>query len=265
MTYDVLLIQHSIAGVDDCNFPLHQADMFKTLRPAGNLPFRLASRSCRGRQAYHVVGNVARRRDGVAPPPPKNPVAYEKEIYDKGLRYERPRFTFQTNKWQALAEERMSAEARGYVVGNAGDGETARKNSEAFAKWSIVPQRLVKTDGLPDLSVDVLGQRHPFPIAVAPVGVQRIFHGEGELASAAAAARENVPYIMSTASSTSIEDVAEANGGGVRWFQLYWPTNEHNDITASILQRAKASGFTTLFVTLDTYILGWRPSDMDNG
>ena len=70
---------------------------------------------------------------------------------------------------------------------------------------------------------------------------------------------------MSTASSTSIEEVAKANGDGVRWYQLYWPSNEHNDITKSILSRAKKAGFSALFVTLDTYILGWRPTDMDNG
>lgn len=68
-----------------------------------------------------------------------------------------------------------------------------------------------------------------------------------------------------TASSTSIEDVAEANGDdGHRWYQLYWPPNANNDITISILNRAKKAGFKALFVTLDTYVLGWRPSDMDN-
>ena len=97
------------------------------------------------------------------------------------------------------------------------------------------------------------------------MGVQRIFHTDGELASAAAAAKEGVPYIMSTASSCSIEDVAEANGDGVRWFQLYWPGNEHEDVTKSILDRAKKAGFSALFVTTDTYMLGWRPADMDNG
>lgn len=151
------------------------------------------------------------------------------------------------------------------MVGNAGQGETNRKNSEAFKKWSIVPNRLIKTTELPDLSTKVLGIESPWPIAVAPVGVQRIFNPEGEEASARAAAGEGVPYIMSTASSTSIEDVAKANGDGTRFFQLYWPTNEHNDITKSMLTRAKSSGFKALFVTLDTYILGWRPSDMDNG
>lgn len=194
-----------------------------------------------------------------------NPIEYETSIYQKGLKYERPPFTFKPLDWERLADERMSAESKGYVVGSAGTGETARKNREAFAKWSIVPRRLVKTDGFPDLSVDIFDRRLPFPIACAPVGVQRIFNPDGEVAAAAAAAAQSVPYIMSTASSTSIEDVAKANGGGVRWYQLYWPMNEHNDITISILDRAQRAGFSALFVTLDTYILGWRPSDMDNG
>ncbi|KAI1120830.1 putative FMN dependent dehydrogenase [Nemania abortiva] len=194
-----------------------------------------------------------------------NPIEYESSIYQKGLRYQRPPFTFKPLEWEALAAERMSADSRGYVMGSAGTGETADKNRAAFAKWSIIPRRLVKTTSLPDLSVGALGQKLPFPIACAPVGVQRIFNQDGEMAAAAAAAKQNVPYIMSTASSTSIEDVARAHGDGVRWFQLYWPPNEQNDITISMLDRARRDGFSTLFVTLDTYILGWRPSDMDNG
>lgn len=74
-----------------------------------------------------------------------------------------------------------------------------------------------------------------------------------------------MPYILSSATSTSIEEVAEANGDGSRWFQLYWPKNEDEEITISMLDRARNSGYTALVVTLDTYILGWRPSDMDNG
>ncbi|ETN38209.1 uncharacterized protein HMPREF1541_06240 [Cyphellophora europaea CBS 101466] len=217
--------------------------------------------------AYRASSNVAHRAsDQAAPPAPANPIEYENSVYRRGLEFSRPPFSFKPSSWEPAAQERMSAEATGYVVGNAGTGETNRKNREAFAKWSIVPARLVRTRGLPELATTVLGVRVPFPIAVAPVGVQRIFNPEGELASARAAKKENVPYVMSTASSTSIEDVAEANGdGGTRWFQLYWPAEKDNEITASILGRAKKAGFSALFVTLDTYILGWRPSDMDNG
>lgn len=115
------------------------------------------------------------------------------------------------------------------------------------------------------------------------IGVQKIFNPEGEIAAARAAAALGVPYTLSTASSTSIEDVAAAMDSVVaaedgnppdagpkhnkptRWFQLYWPTREHDDITASLLSRAKNAGYTALVVTLDTYVLGWRPADMNHG
>lgn len=192
------------------------------------------------------------------------PYRYEQEIYSKGLHYQRPNITFKSQDWEHLAKERLSAESWGYVGGNAGTGETYNKNLEAFKKWSIVPSRLVKAD-FPDLSTTVLGQKIPYPVAMAPIGVQKIFHPEAEVGAAKAAAAESVPYILSTASSTSIEDVAKANGDGTRWYQLYWPSNEHDDITISLLKRAKAAGYSALIVTLDTYMLGWRPSDMDNG
>ena len=67
--------------------------------------------------------------------------------------------------------------------------------------------------------------------------------------------------ILSTASSHTIEDVAAASGDGPRWYQLYWPNND--DVCVSILGRARAAGFTTLVVTLDTWTLAWRPHDLD--
>ncbi|KAI1214665.1 putative FMN dependent dehydrogenase [Annulohypoxylon truncatum] len=242
-----------------------------------------------------------------------DPIAYEAQVYQRGLKYQRPPFTFKPLEWEALAAERMSADARGYVLGCAGTGETARRNRESFGKWGFVPRRLGlglrgssvggnekgvndeengngKGEGegegkraedagrkvFPNLRVDVLGRNLPCPIACAPVGVQKIMNPDGEVAAARAAAREGVPFIMSTASSTSIEDVARASDAGAeeagygkgeaeRWFQLYWPAREHDDVTISLLGRAKKAGFTVLVVTLDTYILGWRPSDMDNG
>ena len=101
----------------------------------------------------------------------------------------------------------------------------------------------------------------PAPVLLAPVGVQSIVHPDGELATARAAAALGVTMVLSTASSHTIEDVAEANGDGPRWYQLYWPND--NEVTISILQRAKAAGFSTLVVTLDTWTLAWRPNDLD--
>ena len=198
--------------------------------------------------------------------PEQDAVDYEMQTYTRGLDFERPPLTFQADRWEELACSRMSADSKGYVYGSAGVRETTDKNRNAFRKWSIVPNRLVKYTGFPDLTTEIFGEKMVAPIAMAPVGVLKIFNPQGEVAAAKAAAKEAIPYILSTASSTSIEDTAAANGSdGQRWYQHYWPSREHDDITISLLQRAKKSGFTALFVTLDTYILGWRPEDMDNG
>jgi lactate 2-monooxygenase len=192
------------------------------------------------------------------------PFAYESDIYEAGLKGEKPKITFNPLQWESLAKECLSADSFGYVGGSAGTGETNENNRTAFKKWAIVPSRMVDSN-FANLKTSLFGEEYDYPIALAPVGVQKIFYREGEVAAAKAANAENVTYILSTASSTSIEDVATANSTGPRWYQLYWPSNEHLDITASLLRRAKASGYKVLVVTLDTYILGWRPSDLDNG
>ncbi|XHF96584.1 hypothetical protein AWENTII_000209 [Aspergillus wentii] len=97
---------------------------------------------------------------------------------------------------------------------------------------------------------------------MAPVGVQGIFHEDKETGLAEACADVGVPYTLSTASTSTIEEVAAANGDGKRWFQLYWPFD--NDITLSLLKRAKENGYSVLVVTLDTWSLTWRPADLDN-
>lgn len=111
--------------------------------------------------SYHVIQDVAYRSNKDPTKPPPNPVEYEQTVYQKGLQYEKPPFTFQPAQWEVEAEKRMSAESKGYVMGNAGTGETNRKNREAFAKWSIVPSRLVKTKELPGLGTEVLGEKVP--------------------------------------------------------------------------------------------------------
>ncbi|KAG9603938.1 FMN-dependent alpha-hydroxy acid dehydrogenase, partial [Aureobasidium melanogenum] len=208
------------------------------------------------------------------------PVQYEQQVYQAGLTSHKPPFTFQSTEWEGKAHEVLDSNSWGYVHGNAGTSGTYNNNLESFKRYALCPSRLVPSrkdangnELYPDTSVEVLGQKLPFPMAIAPIGVQKIFHPEGEIAVTKAAAETDIPYILSTASSTSIEDVAAANDSGgrpsgpapVRWYQLYWPSREHDDITLSLLKRAKDSGYKALFVTLDTYVLGWRPSDMDHG
>jgi hypothetical protein len=105
--------------------------------------------------------------------PGSSPIEYEQSIYAKGLGYERPQISLKSTEWEPQAEARMSAESKGYLVGNAGTGETTEKNRRAFRQWSIVPRRMIKVDEMPNLSTQVLGQRLQYPMALAPVGVQR--------------------------------------------------------------------------------------------
>jgi isopentenyl diphosphate isomerase/L-lactate dehydrogenase-like FMN-dependent dehydrogenase len=96
---------------------------------------------------------------------------------------------------------------------------------------------------------------------MAPVGVQGTFHTSGEKGLSAACSELGIPYCLSTAATSSIEDVAEACGSHPLWYQLYWPKDD--DITISLLGRAKATGYRVLIVTLDTVSVAWRPQDLD--
>jgi len=108
----------------------------------------------------------------------------------------------------------------------------------------------------------VLGTPSPFPFFLAPVGVLSIAHPDGELAPARAAAGLRVPFILSSAASHSIEEIAAAMGDAPRWFQLYWVSDR--EVVESLVHRAEASGYAAIVVTLDTLTLGWRPRDLRN-
>jgi lactate 2-monooxygenase len=187
--------------------------------------------------------------------------SYSSEIYLYGMGGKRPDFTTDLSVLEAYARERMDAEPYWYAAGAAGSGATYRANLEAFDRWRIVPRMLAGASER-NPQTTVLGATIPAPVLTAPVGVQGIMHPDGELAVARAAAELGLPMIVSTVSSYTMEEVAEANGDGVRWFQLYWPNDD--EVCASFLARAKAAGYSALVVTLDTWLLGWRPHDLDN-
>ncbi|GAA2730428.1 alpha-hydroxy-acid oxidizing protein [Actinocorallia aurantiaca] len=183
---------------------------------------------------------------------------FQNEIYLGGLGDVTPEFPTDLSTLEAAAEERLDPRAFGYVAGAAGSGATARANREAFDRWRLVP-RMLRDVSEPDLSVTVLGTRMPAPVMLAPVGVLSILHPEGEMAVARAAAALDVPMILSTAASRTMEEVAEA--AGPRWYQLYWPKDRN--LAESFLRRAEAAGYGVLVVTLDTFKLAWRPRDLD--
>ena len=159
------------------------------------------------------------------------------------------------------AREVLSRQAYAYVAGGAGKERTMRDNLSAFDRWRILP-RMLRDVSERDTSIEIFGQKLSSPVLLAPVGVQGIVHSDGELATARAASSLGVPLILSTLSSYSIEEVAQASGIGPRWFMLYW--GKDADLTASMLQRAEAAGYSALVVTLDTQMLSWRERDLDN-
>src|ERR671934_1416872 len=165
------------------------------------------------------------------------------------------------DEWEARAVERLDAGPFGYIAGGAGAEATMRANREAFERRRLRP-RMLGAHTERDISVEVLGTQSPFPFLLAPVGVLSIAHPEGELAPARAAAAARVPFVLSTAASHSIEEIAEAMGDAPRWFQLYWVNDR--EICASFVARAEAAGYAAIVVTLDTLTLGWRPRDLAN-
>jgi L-lactate dehydrogenase (cytochrome) len=161
---------------------------------------------------------------------------------------------------ESRARESLDERAIAYIFGGAGSEDTMRANLDAFRRWRIVPRMLRQDLAMRDLSVELLGTRMPAPVLLAPIGVQTLLHEDGELASARAAAKIGLPMITSTASATPLEQISEASGNGPRWYQLYWPNDD--ELAASLVRRAEAAGYSALVLTVDNYVPGWKPRDL---
>jgi len=184
-----------------------------------------------------------------------------KEIYLKGLGGELPSLPLETGALEAAAAEAMDDRNAGYIAAAAGSELTMKYNREGFDRWRIVP-RMLRDVSNRSHETEILGTKMPAPVMLAPIGVQTLAHEDGELASARAAAELGLPWITSTAADKTMEEIAEANGDGERWFQLYW-TND-DDITASMVKRAEAAGYKAIVITVDTFIPGWKTRDLQN-
>ena len=184
---------------------------------------------------------------------------FQREIYQS---FKSPIFSTNPVEWESLARSQVPAANFGYVFGSASSGATAKANSEAFNRYRLRPHFLVNATRR-DVTIELFGTRYRSPLLVAPIGVQGILHQDAEEATARACHSVGIPMILSTAASRTIEQVAKANADGDRWFQLYWPKPQAEEVTASLLKRAKDSGYKVLVVTLDTFNLAWRPTDLD--
>jgi len=195
--------------------------------------------------------------------PPRNfGLERELEIYQLGLTGKKPSVPITLSLLEQKAKEILEPRAYDYVAGGAGGESTMRANLEAFYRWRIVP-RMLRDVSTRDLSVELLGAKLPAPVLLGPVGVQGIIHRDAEVAAGRAATALGLPFVLSTVSSRTMEEVGQAMGAAPRWFQLYWGKNP--ELTASMLERAERAGYTALVVTLDTSMLGWRERDLERG
>lgn len=184
----------------------------------------------------------------------------QSDIYRAGISGARPVVPVDAALLEDAARRALSAEAFAYIAGGAGAERTMTANRAAFSQWQVWPRPL-RDVSTRDLSVDFLGSRRPTPLLLAPLGVMEMAHPDADLAVARAAASLGVPYTLSNQASVPMETVAEAAPTGSRLFQLYWSASD--ELNASLLRRAEASGCEAVVITLDTHLLGWRTRDLD--
>ncbi|AZS21550.1 lactate 2-monooxygenase [Caulobacter sp. FWC26] len=188
---------------------------------------------------------------------------YQNEIYGAGLQGVRPKWPVDFRNLEMRATAAMSPDLLSYVQGGCGDEFTQRRNADAFHDWGVVPRMMVDASKR-DLSIDLFGLKLPTPIFMSPIGVIGMCaqDGHGDIATAIAAQRTGVPVMASTLANDPVEAVGAALGDGVGFFQLYTPKDR--ELAESLIRRAEAAGFKALVVTLDTWVTGWRPRDLND-
>jgi isopentenyl diphosphate isomerase/L-lactate dehydrogenase-like FMN-dependent dehydrogenase len=149
--------------------------------------------------------------------------------------------------FEPVAKKKIPPAHWGYLATGTDDDATIRANREGYAHWDLRARRLVDVSKV-DASVEILGVKWPTPIVINPVGSQRAFHPEGELAVARAAKAKNHLQVLSTVATTSIEDCIAARGASV-WFQLYH--QEDWNQTKQMVKRAENAGAPVVVFTVD--------------
>jgi lactate 2-monooxygenase len=189
---------------------------------------------------------------------------YQNLIYGQGLAGVVPKVPVDFATLQARAAAAMPPFVLHYVQGGCGDERTQERNRTAFDHWGMVPRMMVDTRAR-DLSVELFGLTLPAPVFMAPIGVTGLAtpDGHGDLAAARASAATGVPLCASTLSNDPLEEVRGASGGTPGFFQLYTPKDR--ELAESLIRRAEAAGYAALVVTLDTWVTGWRPRDLNTG
>ena len=165
-------------------------------------------------------------------------------------------------EYEREAERRLDPAAFGYFAGGANDEWTLRENVAAYGRWVLRPRMLVDVSQT-TAATSVLGAEVSFPVLVAPMAFQGLAHAEGERAMAQGAAAAGTIMCLSTLSTVSLEEAAEAAPGATRWFQLYWGPDRAK--VKDLLDRAASAGYLAIVITLDLPVVGRRERDLRTG
>ena len=164
---------------------------------------------------------------------------------------------FNFEDFRRVAKKKLPAPIFHYIDGGSDDEVTLKRNTDSFSKCDLVPNILASV-GEPDLSTKVLGSKIDMPLFLSPVAMQRLFHHEGDKASARAAEKFGTFYSMSTMATSSIEEIANT-ASGPKMFQIY--IHKTQGLTDNLIDRCKSSGFNAMCLTVDTIVAGNRERD----
>ncbi|QBK32453.1 alpha-hydroxy-acid oxidizing protein [Roseitalea porphyridii] len=159
-----------------------------------------------------------------------------------------------------LARRRIPRFAFDLVDGGAEDERNLRRNVEAFGEVELTPRYMIDV-GAVETGVTVFGRDYALPLGMAPIGMLNAFWPDADVILARLCKRENIPYVASSAASTTLEKLAEAADGN-GWFQLY--VSGDANVTESLVARAEAAGYDVLMVTADVPAAGKRDRDIRN-
>lgn len=159
------------------------------------------------------------------------------------------------------AKKRIPRFAFEYLDGGCNEEVNLKKNTAEIRKVELLPRYLKKFNGA-SLTTQLFGKNYNAPFGVAPVGLQGLMWPNSSEILAKAAFENNIPFILSTVTTSSIERISEITEGNA-WFQLYHPTEEQ--VRNDLIKRAEAAGCPVMVLLCDTPTFGFRPKEIKNG
>mgnify|MGYP001219361113 CR=1 FL=1 len=163
--------------------------------------------------------------------------------------------------FRKLAKKKLPSPIFHYIDGGSDDETTLKRNTEAFNDCDLIPNVLASV-GKPDLSTNIFGRKIDMPIFLSPCAMQRLYHHDGDKASAKAANKFGTFYSMSTMANNTIEEISNLSSGP-KLFQLY--VHKDQSITNDLIDRCRRSGFDGMCLTVDTLVAGNRERDHRTG